>query len=68
MQCNKRNRSTLEPCRRHIICPSLKEILDINEGPDLGPKGFWRSGDKGYLCSGSWEALVIIFRDLGETS
>ena len=25
----------------------------------------WGSGDKGYLFSGSWEALVIIFSDLG---
>ena len=23
------------------------------------------SGDKGHLFSGTWEALVIIFRDLG---
>ena len=29
-----------------------------------GPKGFWGSGEKGYLFSGSWGALVIIFRDL----
>ena len=29
------------------------------------PRGFGGSGDKGYLFSGSWEALVIIFRDLG---
>ena len=50
---------------RHIICPSLKEPLDITEGLDVGPQGFCGSGDKGYLCSGSWEALVIIFRDLG---
>ena len=28
------------------------------------PQGFWESGEKGYLFSGSWEALVIIFRDL----
>ena len=28
-------------------------------------QGFSGSGDKGYLFSGSWEALVIIFRDLG---
>ena len=48
-----------------IICPSLKEPLDITEGLDVGPQGFWESGDEGYLFSGSWEALVINFRDLG---
>ena len=31
----------------------------------MGPHGVWGSKDKGYLFSGSWEALVIIFRDLG---
>ena len=30
-----------------------------------GPHGFWGSGENGYLFSGSWGALVIIFRDLG---
>ena len=30
-----------------------------------GPQGFWGSGENGYLFSGSWGALVIIFRDLG---
>ena len=29
-----------------------------------GPLGFWGSGENGYLFSGSWGALVIIFRDL----
>ena len=31
----------------------------------MGPQGFWGSGENGYLFSGSWGALVIIFRDLG---
>ena len=31
----------------------------------MGPQGFGGSGDKGYMFSGSWEALLIIFRDLG---
>ena len=30
-----------------------------------GPQGFGGSGENGYLFSGSWGALVIIFRDLG---
>ena len=30
----------LEPCRRDIICPSLRETLDITEGLDVGPRGF----------------------------
>ena len=50
---------------RDIICPSLKGPLDISEGLDVGPQGFWRSGDKGYLFAGSWEALVTISRHLG---
>ena len=29
------------------------------------PQGFWGSGVNGYLFSGSWGALLIIFRDLG---
>ena len=43
-----------------IIYTSLKETLGITEG-----LGFLGSVDKGYLFSGSWEALVVIFRDLG---
>ena len=31
-----------------------------------GPHGFWGSGENGYLSSGSWGALVIIFRDFWE--
>ena len=31
----------------------------------LPPKGFWRSGENGYIFSGSWGALAIIFKDLG---
>ena len=29
------------------------------------PLGFWGSGEEGYLFSGSWGALVIIFKELG---
>ena len=29
------------------------------------PHGFWGSGEKGYLFSGSWGALVIILREPG---
>ena len=31
----------------------------------MGPQGFGGSGENGYLFSGIWGALVIIFRDLG---
>ena len=31
----------------------------------VGPQGIWGSGENGYLSSGSWGALVIIFRDFG---
>ena len=30
-----------------------------------GGQGFWGSGENGYLFSGSWGALVIIFGELG---
>ena len=29
------------------------------------PRGFWGSGENGYLFSGSWGALVIILGELG---
>ena len=38
---------------------------DLNNILPSGPRGFWGSGENGYLFSGSWGALVIIFRDLG---
>ena len=31
----------------------------------MGPHGFWGSENNGYLFSGSWGVLVIIFMDLG---
>ena len=30
-----------------------------------GPQGFWGAGEKGYLFSGSWGALLIILGELG---
>ena len=33
--------------------------------PPLVPQGFGGSRENGYLFSGSWEALVIIIKDLG---
>ena len=30
-----------------------------------GSEGFWGSGEKGYLFSGSWGALLIILGELG---
>ena len=38
----------------------------LTDGHMYGPPGFFvGSGEKGYLFSGSWGALVIIFRELG---
>ena len=34
-------------------------------GLSMPPQGFWGSGENDYLFSGSWRALVIIFRELG---
>ena len=43
------------------ICSSVHSSVIIFRSP----QGFWGSGENGYLFSGSWGALVIIFRDLG---
>ena len=40
----------------------LQFIHLVKSVSDLSPGGF---GENGYLFSGSWGALVIIFRDLG---
>ena len=29
------------------------------------PQGFWGSGEKGYLFSGSWGTMLIILGELG---
>ena len=31
---------------------------------EMGPQGFWGSGENGYLFPGSWGALVIILGKL----
>ena len=43
----------------------LQFIHLVKSVSDRSPQGFWGSGENGYLFSGSWGALVIIFRDLG---
>ena len=40
--------------------PFGEELLTL-----LAPQGFWGSGEKGYLFSGSWGALLIILGELG---
>ena len=49
-------------CLEHsaILLAFIKLPFVIN-----GPQGFRGAGENGYLFSGSWEALVIIVRDLG---
>ena len=47
---NSKEHENVMSFRRHIIGP---------------PHGFGGSGENGYLFSWSWEALVIIFKDLG---
>ena len=48
---------------------SISSTMDIipNKfpGKNIGPQGFWGSGENGYLFSGSWGALVIILGELG---
>ena len=45
----------------------LREIQKIRFTFDgfIYPQGFWGSGEKGYLFSGSWGALLIIVGELG---
>ena len=43
----------------------IERTIGYNRGSACGLPVVWGSGDKGFLFSGSWEALVIIFRDLG---
>ena len=68
------------PCRQSVylsvylfIYPSVNPSIPRNQNQiksrslvrlKTGPQGFWGSGEIGYLFSGSWGALVIIFRDL----
>ena len=40
------------PC----FCLAARLYLEIN----TGPPGVWGAGEKGYIFSGSWDALVII--------
>ena len=40
--------------------------LSIRTCVTSGTQGFWGSGEKGYLFSGSWGALLIILGELGE--
>ena len=41
----------------------LRFIHLVESVSDMGPEGFWGSGENGYLFSGSWGALI--FRHLG---
>ena len=53
---------------RSRVCINSKEHENVNEFSQayyLAPDGFGGSGENVYLFSGNWEALVIIFRDLG---
>ena len=58
---------TVKERSRSRLCINSKEHENVMSFRRhiIGPHGFWGSGENGYLFSGSWEALVIIFRDLG---
>ena len=67
-------------CRLYILNYALRQIMGVT-GHRYGfqhcflcmqyvaswgpPQGFWGSGEKGYLFSGSWGALLIILGELG---
>ena len=52
---------------RSRVCINSKEYENVMSFRRhfIGPPGFWGAGENGYLFSGRWEALVIIFRVLG---
>ena len=55
------------PGRATTILNRLKpqsHIHDFGPGRAGAPQGFWGSGEKGYLFSGSWGALLIILGEL----
>ena len=54
----------LHACNLFCLCHKQFEVYKISllMGP---PQGFWGSGEKGYLFSGSWGALLIILGELG---
>ena len=45
--------------RHPCFCLAARLYLEINTGV---PRGFGGAGEKGYIFSGSWAALVIISR------
>ena len=59
------DRKTVKERSRSRVCINSKEHENVMRfaGIVLVP-GVLRSEEKGYLFSGSWGALVIIFRDL----
>ena len=58
---------SLTPICIFFCLPNQKvEILSFTSFSKWGPpQGFWGSGEKGYLFSGSWGALLIILGELG---
>ena len=58
-QCSLEIRDNNQNTKMYNTC-NLSVIRSV-----LGPQGFGGSEENGYLFSGSWEALVITFRDLG---
>ena len=48
-----------------MIENDINYILIDNDSLLGPPQGFWGSGEKGYLFSGSWGALLIILGELG---
>ena len=59
---------TVKERSRSRVCINSKEqenVMSFCRHIIGTPHGFWGSGENGYLFSGSWEALVTIFRDLG---
>ena len=61
----KFDHNNINAIRSQDIEQKMNSDVKIN-GHNWGPpQGFWGSGEKGYLFSGSWGALLIILGELG---
>ena len=63
------DRKTVKERSRSRACINSKEHENVMSfcRHIIGPQGFGGIWEKGYLFSGSWGALVVIFRNLAST-
>ena len=61
--CDEAGPNVLSP--RDLVSRPDNMDETVLSSSHVGPQGFWGSGKKGYLFSGSWGALLIILGELG---